>query len=490
MPNGKKAKPTSAMLSRMAGLESKLRSMFASRKSLHPHKAQVHKGKARSAGRPSGSPVGPGSRGGARGGALGLGSGVSGATTRRSQIISEDEYIGEILGSVAFSATSYSVNPGQSAVFPWGHQVAALYEEYEFTSLEFYYKREVSEFAVNGQAGKVLLSFNYDASDPVPTNKQEVEDTVPHVDGMPCTPVILLRVDCSRMRKNDSKYVRPGAQPVNTDIKTYDGGNLIVSTQGNTNTSVIGELRVRYTCKLSEPVLLSSSSSPVASYAHVMTSGSSTSSAPFSGATIASESLDITTTLPSTSTVLFSGLVDGAHYLLDYFVEANSLSVSPNLEIVSGGIYTNSLDNDTEGQITYADGGTGAGILSTILTTGTSLLLNLSGGEYSGGTVDLIIDSLGSLFSTRRLATHRGYAAHKAARALLAIPSCSAFSRLSDAQVDKMYAMLLKLGCINEDESPCIVGDDGVVRINDHHVGISTSAPPLSAAPLRLALRK
>jgi len=49
--------------------------------------------------------------------------------------------------------------------------------------------------------------------------------------------------------------VRPGAQPANTDLKTYDAGILYVSTQGNANTNVIGELHVRYRCTLKKPVL-------------------------------------------------------------------------------------------------------------------------------------------------------------------------------------------------------------------------------------------
>jgi len=188
-------------------------------------------------------------------GRLGLGSGVSGATSRRSQMICEDEYIGEVNGSTGFVTTSYALNPGQALTFPWGNKIASLYEEYDYQSVEFYFKREVSEFATNGQAGKVILSFDYDASDSAPTTKQQVEDTVPHVDGMPCTPTISLKIDCARIRKNPSKYVRPGAQPANTDLKTYDAGNFYISTYGNTNTSVIGELRVRYCVKLSEPVL-------------------------------------------------------------------------------------------------------------------------------------------------------------------------------------------------------------------------------------------
>lgn len=188
-------------------------------------------------------------------GPLGLQGGITNTTNRRSQIVSEDEYIADILGSVAFANTVYPINPAQLSTFPWGYKIAALYEEYEFIYLEFYYKRIVSEFATNGQAGKVIFSVDYDATDDPPNSKQQVEDTDPHVDFMPCTQEAVLRVDCARMKKNDSKYCRPGAQEPNTDLKTYDGGNLNVSTVGCTNTSAIGELHVRYAYKVFKPVL-------------------------------------------------------------------------------------------------------------------------------------------------------------------------------------------------------------------------------------------
>jgi len=188
-------------------------------------------------------------------GRLGLSGSGSKSTSRRAQVIEEDEYIAEVNGSVGFATTAYAINPGQQGTFPWAYKIAGLYEKYNFEMLEFYYKREVSEFATNGQAGKVMLSADYDASDSAPATKQQVEDTVPHIDGMPCTPQINLRLDCSQMANQDSKYVRPGAQPANTDIKTYDAGNFYISTYGCTNTSVVGELRVRYRCRLMVPVL-------------------------------------------------------------------------------------------------------------------------------------------------------------------------------------------------------------------------------------------
>jgi hypothetical protein len=206
--------------------------------------------------------TGPGGNFAGGRGALGLSGGGSRATSRRTQVIEEDEYIAEVSGTVGFGTTAYPLNPGQSSTFPWAYKIAALYEKYDFEQLEFYYKREVSEYASNGQTGKVILSFDYDASDAAPTSKQQVEDTVPHVDGMPCTPTIRLPIDCACIRNGPARYVRPGVQPTNTDIKTYDAGNLYVSTYGCAATSVVGELRVRYRCKFSEPVLESAGSAP------------------------------------------------------------------------------------------------------------------------------------------------------------------------------------------------------------------------------------
>jgi hypothetical protein len=192
-------------------------------------------------------------------GRLGLGSGQSGSTNRKTQIVEEDEYIGEILGSTAFTSVGYPCNPGQAVTFPWASKLFSLYEEYEFTHLEFYYKREVSEYAANGQTGKVIFSFDYDATDSAPTTKQQVEDTFTHVDFMPCTPFASLKANVGMMKKSVARFVRPGPQPAGTDLKTYDVATFYVSTSGCASTAAIGELRVKYRCIAREPILTGSS---------------------------------------------------------------------------------------------------------------------------------------------------------------------------------------------------------------------------------------
>jgi hypothetical protein len=181
--------------------------------------------------------------------------------SKQGVVVWEEEYIGEIYGTTGFGTTAYAFNPGQSGTFPWLSKQAAQWEKYAVTMAEFFYKPEVSAYATNGQSGKVILSFDYDASDAPPTTKQQAEDTHPHATCMPyaeCT----LKLDPKQLNGQDSKYVRLGGLPGSSDIKTYDGGNLNVTTSGNTNTNVMGELWIRYAIRLLVPVLESTASAP------------------------------------------------------------------------------------------------------------------------------------------------------------------------------------------------------------------------------------
>lgn len=173
----------------------------------------------------------------------------------------EEEYIGEVNGTTGFFATAYAFNPGQSTTFPWLSQQAAQWEKYMVRNVEFIYRPEVSGFATNGQTGKVILSFDYDAADPPPTAKRQVEDTQPNASCMPYEE-IRLKLDPRQLNGQDSKYVRPGGLPGQSDIKTYDGGNLYVSTYGNTNTNVLGELFVKYSITFMVPILDATNSAP------------------------------------------------------------------------------------------------------------------------------------------------------------------------------------------------------------------------------------
>jgi len=178
-------------------------------------------------------------------------------TNRNSTVIEEDEYIAAVTVAAqpAFNVVSYPVNIGLSATFPWGNSVAKNYQKYRFEYLEFYYKRAVSEFATAGTTGKVMLFFNPDASDGPPSNKQQIEDSMCHKDGMPCENIRLVVPKGMLQKLNDAYFIRAAGIPGNTDIKTYDIGSFHIATQGITANDEIGELHVRYKVKVLIPVI-------------------------------------------------------------------------------------------------------------------------------------------------------------------------------------------------------------------------------------------
>jgi len=184
----------------------------------------------------------------------------------RSCTIVEDEYVAEVIGASTgtnFQNTAYAINPGQATLFPWLSKQAAQWEKYHFNYLEFYYQREVSEYATAGTTGKVILAVDYDASDAPPATKQQMEDTDPRVDGMPSENISLVLPARRIHALYPTLFVRPSGLPGGSDIKTYDAGNLNVATQGlAANTATLGELRVRYSVTFSVPVLESSTKAP------------------------------------------------------------------------------------------------------------------------------------------------------------------------------------------------------------------------------------
>jgi hypothetical protein len=189
-------------------------------------------------------------------------SGKSGFGNKKNITISETEYVQELnsnnSSSAFFMSAVLPVNPGQVSLFPWLSTIAANYQKYQFTQLEFMYKPEVTQFAPTGaNIGKVIMSAEYNSSLGSPNNKEDMEDTLPNANDMPYEN-INLRLDPQECHKNsDAKFIRSAGLPGGSDIKTYDCANLYIAAQGQTSaTTVLGELHVRYTVILSDPIIL------------------------------------------------------------------------------------------------------------------------------------------------------------------------------------------------------------------------------------------
>jgi hypothetical protein len=237
---------------------------------------------------------------------------------KQRMIISEREYIGEIIPSAypAFSLQQYPVNPGQAACFPWLSSIARNFEKYEFESLAFVYKREVSEYAANGQTGKVVMSFDSDATDPAPTTKQQLEDCKPNQDCMPCENMRLVVPKALLKRFNDAHYVRPGAQPANTDLKTYDVGVLNVCCQGTAANTAVGELHVEYTVRVMIPILIAAIGAGTLQGA----GGSLAAATPFGAVPVSTGFYALAKSVANALVLVASGLTVGVEYELSSYI--------------------------------------------------------------------------------------------------------------------------------------------------------------------------
>jgi hypothetical protein len=189
--------------------------------------------------------------------------GKSGFGNKKCITISETEYIQEYTTAAATSGAFYvgsslPVNPGQASTFPWLSTIAANYQKYKFLALEFFYEPEVTQYAPTGaNIGKVVMAAEYNSSLGAPNNKEDMEDIEPNANDMPYE-VIKLRLDPKELNPNsDAKFIRSAGLPGGSDIKTYDCANIFVANQGQTAaTTVLGELHVRYTVMLCDPIIL------------------------------------------------------------------------------------------------------------------------------------------------------------------------------------------------------------------------------------------
>jgi len=169
--------------------------------------------------------------------------------SRDSCRIVHRELVASVTGSAAFAVPyDFALNPGLAASFPWLATQAQSWETYRFNRLRYcYYTRTGSS-----TPGSCMLVPDYDAEDAVPSSEQiassyeDVAEDAPWKD-IDCD----LRVP-AMFSMGPKKFIRTGAVPAGTDIKTYDAGQMFVCTTDGTAVNW-GKLWVEYDVTLYTP---------------------------------------------------------------------------------------------------------------------------------------------------------------------------------------------------------------------------------------------
>ncbi len=234
------------------------------------------------------------------------------------------ELLGNVSGaaSAAFTVSStFALNPGISATFPWLSNIAQNWETYHFSKLRFcYYTRTGSN-----TAGSVIMAPDYDAADAAPATEQtvssyeDIQEDAPWKD-ICCT----LRVPAMHPM-GSKKFIRTGALAVNQDIKMYDVGNFYVCVVDSGGAVPWGKVWVEYDVTFHTPQLSAGGSS--FSSVGLLYNGTGTSAANLFG-TVANQSIQGGLSISGAANVLtISNATIGAEYLLDSIITGSVITV-------------------------------------------------------------------------------------------------------------------------------------------------------------------
>lgn len=166
-------------------------------------------------------------------------------------LVNHSEFIQDLTGTgPAFIVKKFAVNPGMNQTFPWLSSIANRFQKYRFRKLAFRYETS----APSTQSGYVMIVPDFDASDQIPTNKQQALQFQSSVRSN-VWERILLQVRDKDLHAEEQYYVRSGDIP-NTDIKTYDVAQLFTVMVGpGAELGAIGELWVDYEVELISPYI-------------------------------------------------------------------------------------------------------------------------------------------------------------------------------------------------------------------------------------------
>lgn len=177
-----------------------------------------------------------------------------------SIIISHKEFLGDVIsgGINSFNINNYRINPGDENTFPWLSQIAKNFQQYRLRGLCFHFKSMSGDAlnSTNTALGQVIMATNYDATQPDPISKNEMENME---FGQSIKPSKSLThfVECAKSQSPLTElYVNESTNTQQGDQRFYDFGKFHIATNGlQANLVNLGELWVSYEIQLYKPQL-------------------------------------------------------------------------------------------------------------------------------------------------------------------------------------------------------------------------------------------
>lgn len=255
-----------------------------------------------------------------------------------SVCIRRTEYIQDIISSPTantFATTTFNINPGQAATFPYLSNIARSFEEYRIKGMVYHFKSLAGDTAIGAQTGLgyVAIATQYDIGDATFTNKQALQNYAYAQSGKP-THDMIHGIECKdEINVLDRRFVRAGSVPSGSDPRFYDMGKTTIATSCPGTSVTLGELWVSYDIEFLKPKLPETSS----------TSGSQISRSNISSASITFGSIglqsvgSIIATVNSSTEQTWVGLLPDQVYQYIFLIDTSFVfSVAPVITIAQG----------------------------------------------------------------------------------------------------------------------------------------------------------
>jgi len=201
-------------------------------------------------------------------------------------VVRHKEFVTEVRGNTSFTVqNSFSINPGNTQLFPWLSSLAAKFQEYRIKGLVFHYVPSSGAISSGSSAlGTVMMQTSYRASDSQPLSKSEMLNEYWSSESVPSEP-FCHPIECDpKENPFNVQYVRTKNPPSGDSILMYDLGMTHIATSGQQTTgTVLGDLWATYEIELKKPQVQSSVTTPYSSGSIFFSGGSITSSDLFNG---------------------------------------------------------------------------------------------------------------------------------------------------------------------------------------------------------------
>lgn len=190
---------------------------------------------------------------------------VLNTTKGEAVVISHREYLGDLLSgtipvgstSTSFSLQEYSVNPGNSLLFPFLGTIAHKFQEYEIRGMLVELKTLSSDYASNLSLGSMFAAADYNSLGIAPISKILLENMEYASSCKPSTSLIM-PIECEpRNNSNQHLYVSDDLDYEGGDKRLFDLANVYIGSQGiPTASTPIAEIWITYEIALFKPIVL------------------------------------------------------------------------------------------------------------------------------------------------------------------------------------------------------------------------------------------